>query len=184
MRLKILPPQRAASPASSPPLKLRHRRVGVAASLLAACTLTLFAVPSALSPGAMASTQATVRDSARVAQVSIHTDPGSSALGVKASPDISVVACTSASATWVHVELAVAGNAPTTICLGRTGTFIFAGNEAYSFCAGNNYGTLRYYVNGEAFSLGFSGGARESFNHKTSEFVSLTINGWSGNATC
>lgn len=93
------------------------------------------------------------------------------------SGDIQEQPCTSGRATWVHMTMN-----GTTRCFGYTGTLYFSGNNTTWFCAGNNYGTLKYWKNNTYYSLGFTNGT--NVNLGGVDVTLLTINGWRGSNTC
>ena len=68
---------------------------------------------------------------------------------------------------WVHLYT-LSGD----YSFGYTGTYRIAYNNSYDICFGNNYGSYTYSDNGNGDGDGYSW------------VRSITINGWSGNATC
>jgi hypothetical protein len=103
----------------------------------------------------------------------VVSDPGTYAVA-----NIQEQPCTSGRATWVHMTIN-----GTTKCYGFTGTFYFSGNNTTYFCAGNNYGNLRYWEGNNYYSLGFAPGTRVNWPNGINVTL-LTINGWRGSNTC
>ena len=143
-----------------------HRRLKLFLAVLSTAFLAVFA---SVGP-ASAATSTTTGPLAGV-QVSTHGDTETvtyhsfkitmKATGV-AKPQIQVASC-SGRPNWVHLYTSTGD-----ICFGFTGTAYLTYNDSYGYCWGNNYGTIKWnwLSNGDL------------------DFTSVTINGWSGNATC
>jgi hypothetical protein len=89
--------------------------------------------------------------------------------------------------TWVHTILFDPTQPATAdYCYGYTGTWKIAYNNydlAY-FCAGNNKGSFTYYQQGANHSKSFSPGQKFNFySGPVTQLKSITITGWSGNAS-
>jgi hypothetical protein len=96
---------------------------------------------------------------------------------VQVTPNIQEASCTGR-ATWVHMTI----NGRTR-CFGNTGTLSFTSNNTTYFCAGNNYGTLQYWLGGVYLPLGFTPGTVVHWSGGV-DVVLLTINGWRGSNHC
>ena len=100
--------------------------------------------------------------STTTATATVHgvTLTATSANGV--TPKITVADC-AGRAEWFH--LYTTGG---TVCFGFTGTAYLSANTSYGWCWGNNYGAVGY----------------GRWSNGLYDVTSITINGWSGNATC
>jgi hypothetical protein len=153
--------------------------------------LRIAAVPLAALLGVFAAVTPALGATAGTAQASSHgtmtrADGVVSGARTLVRPDTSIQQqpCTAARATWVHITQSE-GTSLTVTCFGFTGIWLFSGNTSWMVCAGNNYGTLRYYdPEHEAYETwDFSPGSVIAWSYGV-DLTSLTINGWSQSDTC
>lgn len=159
---------------------LRKKRLGVitASTLISAGALLGISMAPA---GAVAASPQTA-----MASTATH----SSDLTGRNIPGIRFAECTNERTTWVDIDMIdlVAGLIQDW-CFGytRTGrqTWIFTGNwNITNFCAGNNYGTLRYRTpRGVYLNLYFLPGELHGFQSGTRP-ITLKISGFIGHDTC
>jgi hypothetical protein len=93
-------------------------------------------------------------------------------------PDIEPLPCSDETAFHLYT-------ANGTFCYGFTGIELFTGNAINKACAGNNYGSLRYYdpERNEYFNWQFAPGHVKAWTYYV-DAISLTITGYSGSDIC
>lgn len=144
-----------------------RKRVTVIVTALAASLLGLFmtAAPGLAAP-------------ATTVQVTSYSLAGHASAAAVIRPDIEPLPCSNE--TSFHIYTATG-----TYCYGFEGTTYFTGNATYMVCAGNNYGTLRYYdpEQNKYDKWDFAPGHVAAWSYYV-DVDSLTITKYSGSDMC
>jgi hypothetical protein len=151
---------------------IRRGLVLASSGLLAAGVLLGTAAPGLAAPAA----------TAQVTSHSLATDVSDAAVitgkVVPAGPDIKQLSCSDQTSFHLYTTSG-------TVCYGFTGTELFSANDTFRACAGNNYGTLRYFDPhlDEYESWDFAPGHVVGWTYDV-DVVSLTITKYSGSDEC
>lgn len=147
--------------------KSARKRVAVIGTVLATALLGLF-----MTAGPSLATSVTT------AQMSSHSLAADVSAAAAIRPRIKELSCDDKTAFRIEMKSG-------TYCYGFDGIVLFEANATRSVCAGNNYGTLRYYdpEHNEYHTWDFAPGHVAGWTYYV-DVDSLTITGYSGSDKC